>query len=60
MIHERAQPRGWPQDLASDYLKQRIVYAFTEEIRDGLELFHRKACDRGLIETIRPLEILSL
>jgi len=56
MIHREAVPRGWPADLASDYLKDRIVYEWSDEARAGLELFFRKATQHGLLREARPLQ----
>ncbi len=57
MIHHKAGPRKWPNDLARDYLKQHIAYEFTERRRAGLELFFEKAHVHGLIPHRRPLEV---
>ena len=56
MIHDRAVPRGWPRDLAESYLKERLDYAATDEHMAGLEMFHRKAHEHGMIPELRPLE----
>jgi chorismate dehydratase len=50
MIHHRARARGWPADVASDYLKQHIAYEVTEKRLAGLNAFFEKACQHGLIE----------
>lgn len=55
IVHRRARPRNWPGDLASEYLKQRLAYEFTERRQRGLELFFKKALTHGLIDEMRPL-----
>lgn len=57
MIHRRAVARGWPRDLAEEYLKQRLVYAFTEARREAVEEFFRRAAEAGLIPSHRPLDV---
>ena len=59
MIARRAEPRGWPRDLAREYLHDRLRFEFTDERRAGLEAFHRKAREHGLIDELRPLRFLS-
>jgi chorismate dehydratase len=60
IIHYRARPRNWPADLAAEYLKRCICYAFTDDRQAGLELFYDKALEHGLIGDRRPLELLSM
>lgn len=55
IVHHRAQARSWPGDLASEYLKSRLAYEFTDRRRQGLELFFDKAAEHGLIPERRPL-----
>lgn len=57
IVHHRARPRNWPTDLASEYLKQRLVYELQEPHRAGMELFFEKAQSHGLIEKVRPLHM---
>lgn len=59
IIARHAAARGWPVDLASEYVTQRLTYEFDERALAGLELFFRKAHERGLVERLRPIEILS-
>jgi chorismate dehydratase len=58
MIHRHAKPRQWPGDLAAEYLKEKIAYEFTPQRRAGLELFFQKAKSQGLIEQVRPIEVV--
>ncbi|MHC4217729.1 MAG: menaquinone biosynthetic enzyme MqnA/MqnD family protein [Planctomycetota bacterium] len=57
IIHRRALSRGWPPDLADGYLKQEIAFEWSEQRRAGLELFFDKACEHGLANHRRPLEL---
>lgn len=59
IIHDRVRPRHWPDDVAGEYLKHRLNYAFTDERRAGLELFHDKAHEHGIVPRRRPIEILE-
>jgi chorismate dehydratase len=60
IIHDRAEPRNWPRDLALAYLRERIAYEFTDDRRRGLEQFFDKAFEHGLIGERRPLELIAL
>jgi len=60
MIHQRARPRHWPVDLASDYLKKHIAHEWTERRRAGMELFFDKALDHGLVAQRRPVALFAL
>ena len=59
IVHERAKPRNWPVDLATDYLTNKLAFEFTDQRRAGLELFFDKAYEHGLLEKLRPLHIIT-
>jgi chorismate dehydratase len=59
IIHHRAKPRQWPGDLASSYLKQNLLYLWTERARDGLEMFYDKALQHGLIAMRRSVKLIE-
>jgi len=59
IIHRMAVPRGWPADLAADYLKDHIVYEMTNDCIAGVELFFAKARHHGLIAQPRPLTFVD-
>jgi len=59
IIERKARPRGWPVALAAAYLKGKLAFEFTDSRRRGLELFFDKACEHGLVDGRRPLEIVS-
>jgi chorismate dehydratase len=59
IIHDRAEPRGWPADLARDYLKPRLHFELGPEHLTSLELFYAKAHEHGLIETVRQVRTLD-
>lgn len=56
MVQRKAIARGWPGDVAREYLTQHIAYEFTDSRRAGLELFFAKARQHGLIDSLRGLE----
>lgn len=60
VIHQRAAGRGWPADLAREYLKQKLSFEPTERSMAGLELFFEKSLRHGLISERRPLRLLEL
>jgi len=55
IVHRRAVPRGWPEDLARRYLEECLRFDFDDEARCGLELFFAKAAALGLVETPQPV-----
>jgi chorismate dehydratase len=60
IVHRRALARGWPADLAAGYLKQELAFEWTPQRRAGLELFYDKACEHGLANHRRPVELAQL
>lgn len=60
VIHHRAAARGWPTDLAREYLKQKLSFETTERSMAGLELFFEKSLRHGLISERHPLRRLEL
>lgn len=59
IIAKHADARGWPSDLAGEYLKQRLTFDFDERALAGLEMFYDKAQQYDLIAQRRPVEILQ-
>ena len=59
IVRRHAVPRNWPDDLAADYLKQKLAFEVTDQRLAGLELFFEKALEHGLIPQRRKLEILG-
>lgn len=60
IVQHHAVPRNWPEDLAADYLKQKLAFEVTDQRLAGLELFFEKALEHGLIPQRRKLEILGI
>lgn len=58
IVHHSAKPRNWPDDLARDYLKNKLAFELTDQRRAGLELFFDKAFEHGLITRRRPLQLV--
>jgi len=50
MVRRRAMPRGWPEDLAREYLTRCLRYDFDDEAQRGMALFLAKSKELGLID----------
>jgi chorismate dehydratase len=55
IVGGHASSRGWPIDLAADYLARRLDFAWDDAHREGLRVFFEKARDLGCIDRVRPL-----
>jgi chorismate dehydratase len=55
LIHDRVVPRGWPADLAREYLGERLRYHWDPAAEAGLERYWALAGTHGLIPEVRPL-----
>ena len=60
IVQRRALARGWPVDLANEYLKQELAFDWSPRRRAGVELFFDKACEHGLANHRRPLELAEI
>ncbi|MHC4811438.1 MAG: menaquinone biosynthetic enzyme MqnA/MqnD family protein [Planctomycetota bacterium] len=60
IVHDAAVPRGWPADLAREYLGRRLRYEWSADAAAGLEAFWTAAAEMGLIEGRRPTQVLDL
>ena len=60
IIQRRALARGWPADLANEYLKHELAFDWSPRRRAGVELFFDKACEHGLASHRRPLELAEI
>ena len=60
IIRHRAEPRGWPADLARAYLEERLVFEYTPARQAGMELFFTKAREHGLLGPLRQLRVLEV
>ena len=49
IVAHRASVRGWPVEMAQEYLRRRLRYEVTDEDRAGLELFLRKGVEHGIV-----------
>lgn len=58
IVHQRAKPRNWPGDIATDYLTNKLAFEFTDKRREGLELFYDKAFEHGLVEKRQSLRLV--
>ena len=59
IVASRAPVRGWPRDLAEEYLTRRLRYEVTDEHRASVERFFDEAYELGLIEQRRPVRWLE-
>ncbi|MFG0328734.1 MAG: menaquinone biosynthetic enzyme MqnA/MqnD family protein [Phycisphaerales bacterium] len=59
VLLQRAAERGWPIDLAREYLTGMLRYEWTPEARVGVERFFEYAYRLGLIDENRPLRFAS-
>ena len=50
-------PRGWPQDVAEDYLMNSIRYEFTAESQAGLSKFYELCVRHGVLDTRKPFVV---
>lgn len=60
IISKSVDSRHWPDDLARTYLSEYLAYEWTDKRRKGLELFFEMSEKHGLIENLKPVEILSI
>jgi chorismate dehydratase len=59
IIRAHAVPRGWPADLARQYLTRNLQYGITPRHLEAIRTFHQLAATHGAIDTPpRPLEIV--
>lgn len=58
IAHAAAMRRGWPVDLAHDYLEHHILHDFTPLLAASLERFWARAVDHGLVVHHRPLVLV--
>lgn len=59
LIERFAIPRGWPRELAHQYLTQNLKFEiFDPQIR-AIERFHQLAFKHGIIPTPQPLRVLE-
>ncbi|HEY8750290.1 MAG TPA: menaquinone biosynthesis protein [Tepidisphaeraceae bacterium] len=60
IIARFALPRGWPPDIARDYLTCHLQFDVTPRHLQAVELFHKLAFNYGLLPVApRPLELVS-
>ncbi|NBX25996.1 MAG: hypothetical protein EBQ99_08115 [Planctomycetes bacterium] len=51
--------RGWPADLAVQYLCDLLRFEWTDRHQQGLELFWQRAAQAGCVDRCRPLRSLE-
>jgi chorismate dehydratase len=60
IVCQHARARGWPGDLALDYLRDHIAFEWTDSRQAGLEKFFAMAHAHALSPRNRPLQLLAL
>jgi chorismate dehydratase len=59
LVQQYAVPRGWPVDVARDYLTKYLTFDVGPRQLQAIELFHRKAAEHGIIPgPPRPLHLV--
>jgi chorismate dehydratase len=59
IIRDYAVPRGWPADLARQYLTQNLQFDVGPRELEAIRTFHRLAAEHDLIATPQPLRIAA-
>lgn len=59
IIARHAVPRGWPADLARQYLTQHLTFDVGERELEAIRTFHRLAAEQGIIDAARPLHVFK-
>jgi len=57
IIEQHALPRGWPPDLARQYLLSNLKFEISDRELDAIRLFHRFAHEQNLIDSPRDLVV---
>jgi chorismate dehydratase len=61
LVETQAVPRGWPADVARQYLKRYLKFDVGPRQLEAIRTFHAMAAEIGLIESPpRPLRVVSL
>jgi chorismate dehydratase len=59
LVEKYALPRGWPGELARQYLTKNLSYEVGEEQLCAIRLFHELAQKHGIIERARGIQICN-
>jgi predicted solute-binding protein len=59
IITQFAIPRGWPADLARQYLTRNLQFDIGERELQSIQQFHQIAAHEGIIPAARPLEVFE-
>lgn len=60
IVQQYAVPRGWPVDLARDYLTKHIQYDIGSREVEAAQLFLQSAADHRIIPPVAPLSISAV
>ncbi|MEO6434496.1 MAG: MqnA/MqnD/SBP family protein, partial [Tepidisphaeraceae bacterium] len=55
IIARHAVPRGWPVDLARQYLTKHLHYDIGPRELEAIRRFHQLAAEEGIVPAARPL-----
>jgi predicted solute-binding protein len=59
IIEHYARPRGWPAELARQYLTRNLQFDIGPRQIEAMQRFHDLAAAEGIIARPRPLEIFT-
>lgn len=59
IIGKYAIPRGWPADLAMQYMTRYLKYDIGKRQLEAIRLFHQLAVKHGMLESARDLLVLD-
>lgn len=59
IIATHGEPRGWPRDLARDYLTRHLTYHVGARELDAIRTFHRLAAEDGMLPAARDLALFA-
>jgi chorismate dehydratase len=59
IIRDHAVPRGWPPELARQYLTQNLRFDVGPREIEAIETFHRFAAEEQIIPTAAPLRVFA-
>jgi chorismate dehydratase len=59
IIARQAVPRGWPADLARQYLTRNLQYEVGPRELEAIRRFHALAAEQQIIPPARPLQVFA-
>jgi chorismate dehydratase len=59
VVSKNAAGRGWPCDLALDYVTKHIHYICTQSHLESLQLFYELSKKHGVLKELQPIRLLT-